>query len=150
MKVPGEQVSAFTHNAAIPLSLQLAVVGTLGRLGDVPGRAALVAMMAGAASESQTRFLATSLRMLADYHQNRKPITAIAAHGPLVGRDRDGALVVPAPVDYVSWTERIAAFATNPDFAATPKKTLWIRGKMSARARKEFEANGWTIDEGAA
>ena len=49
--------------------------------------------------------------MLVQYNDKKKPITALAAPGPLVGQDRDGMLLLPAPVDYVSWTERVASFA---------------------------------------
>lgn len=101
--------------------------------------------MNGATTESQARFLVTSLRMLADYHANQKPLAAIAAPGPLVARDQDGGVVLPAPVDYLAWTERIASFAKHPDLLAAPKRTLWLSGKMSPRARKELEASGWTV-----
>ena len=33
----------------------------------------------------------------------------------VLSRDRDGTLVAPAPMDYVSWTERIAGFAGSED-----------------------------------
>jgi len=51
-------------------------------------------------------------------------------------------------VDYVSWTERVASFAKNPEFLAIPQRTLWITGKLSPRAKKELEAAGWTVHEG--
>jgi hypothetical protein len=86
--------------------------------------------------------------MLAGYHEKQKPITAMAVPGPVIARDQDGALVLPAPVDYVSWTERVASFAKNPSFQAARQRMLWISGQMSSRAREGFEANGWTIHEG--
>ncbi len=148
MKVPPEQVSAFMHNPAIPLSLQVAVVENLGRLAEVQGRGDVVWLAGNVETESQARFLATSVRMLANYHEKQKPITAMAAPGPLVARDQEGALILPAPVDYLSWTERVASFAKNPSFVAMPQRTLWIAGQMSPRAKKEFAANGWTVYEG--
>ena len=150
MKIPPERIAVFTHSPALPLSLQVAVVETLGRLEGVPGRDRVVALIAAAISESQARFLATTLRMLADYHEKQTPLTAIAAPGPLAGRDRNGALILPASVDYLSWTERVAGFATSPTFLAMPQRTLWISGKMSPRTKKELEANGWTIREATA
>ncbi len=147
LKVPRDQISCVSHNPAVPLSLQVSVVDNLGRLSGVAGRAAAVRLLCAAVTESQARVLATAVRMLADYHEKKKAITAVAAHGPLIGRDRDGTLVLPAPIDYLSWTERIAAFATNPDFLATKKRTLWVTGKVSPRARKELKANGWTVQE---
>ena len=49
----------------------------------------------------------------------------------------------------LKWTERVASFATNPDFLATRERTLLIRGTMSPRARTELAANGWTVPGGA-
>jgi hypothetical protein len=74
---------------------------------------------------------------------------AVAAPGPVLGRDREGAIIAPAPVDYVSWTERVATFAKSPDLAA-PRRTIWLSGKMSPRAKQEFEVLGWTVQEGTA
>jgi len=97
-------------------------------------------------SESQARFLAGTVRMLADYHEQQQPIAALAAPGPVIGRDRDGTVIVPAPVDYVSWTEGIAQFATSPTLEA-PQRSIWLTGKMSPRAKREFAGLGWTVRE---
>ncbi len=146
MKIPEASSRAFMHNPAIPLSLQVSIVENLTRLSGASGRARVIALAGGLVTESQTRFVASAVRMLADYHEETKPITAIAAPGPILGRDRDGTLVAPAPVDYISWTERVASFATSPDLKAA-QRTVLLSGKMSPRAKKEFEALGWTVQE---
>jgi hypothetical protein len=148
LQVSPTQRSLFMHNPAMPLSLQVAVVENLDRLKNVKGREDVIGQIGSVATESQARFLATSVRMLAEYHEKQKPITAVAAPGPVIARDQDGALILPAPVDYVSWTERVASFAKNPGFVAVPQRMLWLAGQMSPRAKKEFAANGWTIHEG--
>jgi hypothetical protein len=147
LNVPRDQIDCVSHNPAIPLSLQVSVAENLGRLSGATGRETAVKLLCGVLTESQARFIATAVRMLADYHEKKKPITAVAVHGPVIARDRDGTLLLPAPVDYLSWTERMAAFATNPDFLGTPQRTLWITGKASARARRELTANGWTVEQ---
>jgi hypothetical protein len=108
----------------------------------------MVGLMGSVETESQARFLSTSVRMLAGYHEKQKPLTAMAAPGPVMARDQDGALVLPAPVDYVAWTERVASFATHPSFQAARQRQLWLSGQMSPRAKQCFEANGWTIRAG--
>jgi len=148
LNVSPPQKSLFMHNPAIPLSLQIAVVQNLDRLKNVKGREDVIVQMGSVETESQARFLATSLRMLAEYHEKKKPLTDMGAAGPLVARDQDSALIMPAPVDYLSWTERVARFATQPTFLRVPQRTLWLAGQMSPRAKKEFEANGWTVHEG--
>jgi hypothetical protein len=54
--------------------------------------------------------------------------------------------VIPAPVDYGAWSERAARFARREDLKA-PSRTVWLSGRLSPGARKEFEARGWTINE---
>jgi hypothetical protein len=54
--------------------------------------------------------------------------------------------VVPAAVDYVSWTERVAGFAIRPDLAA-PDRQIWIAGRLSARARQELSRLHWVTRE---
>jgi hypothetical protein len=52
--------------------------------------------------------------MLNQWGQQRSPIAGIQVPGVLVARDQNGTVIVPAPVDYVSWTPRIAGFGTAP------------------------------------
>jgi hypothetical protein len=142
------QRTLFLNNPAVPLSLQVAVVENLNRLANAKGREDVIWQMGTVATESQARFIATSVRMLAEYHEKRKPITAVAAPGAVIGRDQDGLLILPAPVDYISWTEKVAYFAQSPKLLAVPRRVLWITGGISPRAKKEFAANLWTIHEG--
>jgi hypothetical protein len=126
----------------------VAVVENLSRLANAKGREDVIWQMGTVVTESQARFIATSVRMLAEYHEKKRPITAIAAPGAVMGRDQNGMLILPAPVDYISWTERVAYFAQSPKLLAAPKRTLWVTGGMSPRAKKEFAANLWMINEG--
>jgi hypothetical protein len=142
--VPGAQARAFMNNAAIPLSVKTDLVQNLEKLGDVKGRAAVIKLAATAHSEEQARFLATAVRMLGKQHR----LEEVTATGTVVGREQGGAIVVPAPVDYVSWTERVARFANRGDLKA-PQRTILLTGKMSPRARQEFEALGWKVEEEA-
>jgi hypothetical protein len=146
LKVSEGVSRTFMHNPAIPLSLQVAIVENLSRLTNAAGRPAVIALAGSLVTESQTRYVASAVRMLAEYHEKTKPITAIAAPGLVLGRDRDGTLVAPAPVDYVSWTERVAGFAGSDALKAT-QRTLLLDGKISPRAKNEFEALGWTVRE---
>jgi len=144
-----EDVAAFTHNSAIPLSLQVSAVKALDGLGDIPGRRAAAAALANVMTEYQARFLVTSLKMLGQWSQQKSPITAIQAPGLIIGHDQNGTTIVPAPVDYLSWTQRIAGFATDPQLMAMQNRVLWITGKMTPLAQQQLTANGWSVREGA-
>ena len=143
-----EEIAAFVSNTAIPLSLQVKAVKDLEALGNVPGRRAAAVALGNVMTEYQARFLVTSLHMLDQWSQQRSPITRIQAPGGLVARDQNGATILPAPVDYLSWTQRIAGFATDPNLMVLRHRVLWITGKMTPLARQQLAANGWSVREG--
>src|SRR6267142_4180563 len=127
MNVPDASINAFMGNKAFPLSVQTAFVEDLTRVSGVPGSIDIVALASTAESEEQARFLASCLDMLANYHQSQTPIVSIIARGTIVGRDRVGVIIVPAEVDYVSWTKRASYFANRPDLVS-PKRSVWLSG----------------------
>jgi hypothetical protein len=139
------EIATFTHNTAIPLSLQVAAVRDLESLGNIPGRRAAANTLGGVMTEYQARFLVTSLRMLAEWSAQTSPITKIKGLGVLVAHDQNGDVIVPAPVDYLSWTPRIAGFATDPELLAMQNRVLWIPAKISPMAQQQLIANGWTV-----
>ena len=150
MGLSNTQIAAFSHNSAIPLSLQVAAVRDLQALGAIPGLRTAAVYLGNVVTEYQARFLVTSLRMLAQWSQENSPITRIQVRGLLVAHDRKGTVIMPAPVDYVSWTPRIAAFATDPLLLDMHSRVLWTTGKMTPLARQQLAANGWTVREGLA
>jgi hypothetical protein len=141
------EISAFSHNSAIPLSLQVTAVHNLETLGAIPGRRAAADAIGGVMTEYQARFLVTSLQMLATWSQQTSPISKIKVIGLLVGHDQNGSVIMPAPVDYVSWTPRIAGFATDPNLLTMQNRVLWTTGKMTPLARQQLETNGWKVRE---
>jgi len=143
-----EEIVAFSTNTAIPLSLQVDAVKDLEALGNIPGRRAAAVAIGNMMTEYQARFLVTSLRMLGQWGQQTSPITRIYAPGVLVARDQNGTTILPAPVDYLSWTQRVAGFATDPELMTLHHRVLWITGKMTPLARQQLTANGWSVREG--
>jgi hypothetical protein len=93
--------------------------------------------------------MAGAVGLLADYHRTAAPIREVRVIGTLVGRTQAGGLVVAAPVDYASWTERVAAFADRPELAGSDRQ-IWMVGRLSPRSRQELTARGWAIREGVA
>jgi hypothetical protein len=130
------------------LSLQVDAVKDLDALGNIPGRRAAAVAIGNMMTEYQARFLVTSLHMLDQWGEQRSPITRIQAPGILIAHDQNGAVILPAPVDYLSWTQRIAGFATDPQLMGMQHRVLWITGKMTPLARQQLAANGWSVREG--
>jgi hypothetical protein len=91
--------------------------------------------------------MAGSVAILARHHQTM-PIQRVRVAGTVLGETSGGVVVVPAAVDYVSWTERVANFADRPDLAEAKARLLKLAGNLSPRTRQELVARSWTIEEG--
>ena len=140
------QVQALVKNQQYSLSLLTAVAMGIQRLKDVPGRDSVVIFAAAARTQDETRFVAGAINMLARYHESVTPIAQVSAPGPILGKTAGGALVLPAPVDYVAWIEHLARAAKRPDLQG-PEKVAFISGRMSPLAQKELTAHGWKVYE---
>jgi hypothetical protein len=143
-----EEVVTFSSNTAIPLSLQVTAVKDLEALGNIPGRRAAAVAIGNVTTEYQARFLVTSLHMLDQWSQQTSPIVRIYAPGGLIARDQNGTTIAPAPVDYLSWTQRIAGFVTSPQLLGMHKRVLLMTGPMTPLARQQLGANGWSVRGG--
>lgn len=146
MGVDEESIRALQRAPGFTLSVQTALVEALGRLPGAAGRPDVVALAATAETHDQALFLERAVAMLAASHAEA-PVAQLVARGTVVGRMADGAIVVPAPLDYVAWTERVARFAEREDLAA-PRREILLTGRASERARRQLAARGWTVREG--
>ena len=140
-----ETIDLFLRHKAFTLTTQTALVRALEALGGVDGRAKVIETAVTAENEDQARFLAAGLSLLAREHRER-PLAEILDGRP-IGRTRDGRVLVTAPVDYVSWTERAATFAPRDDLLSH-RPLLLVTGRLSERTRSEMERLGWEIREG--
>jgi len=147
MGLSSTEIAAFSHNPAIPLSLQVTVVRGLETLGPIQGRWAVVVALSNMLTEYQARFMVTSLRMLNQRSEQNSSITQLQVHGILVGHDQNGRMIMPAPVDYSSWT-RIAGFGTDRIWLGMHNRVLWVAGKTTPLAHRQLIAKGWTLQEG--
>jgi hypothetical protein len=129
------------------LTVLTSLVTELERLGGVVGRPNVIALATTAENEQEARFLAASVQMLAKLNVTGVPLSEVAARRTVVGITPGGAIVVPAPVDYLSWTEPIARLAGRPDLQA-PRRGIWLAGRISAPAQQGFTGLGWTFHEG--
>lgn len=140
------QVAALMKNPQYPLSTLTALAQGCQRLQGVNGIASVVEFAAIAKTQDETRLVTAAVNMLARHHESVERIALVTAPGPIIGTTAGGALVVPAPVDYVAWTQRAAGLAGREDLKA-PTRSAWLSGRMSPTARKEFAARTWKVDE---
>ena len=140
------QVQALLKNSQYTLSMLTAVAQGIKRLQGVNGLPSVIDFAAAAKTQDETRLVAGAVNMLARYHESTQRIAQVTAPGPIIARTVTGGLMVPAPVDYIAWTQGIARLAQRDDLKA-PKRLAWLSGQMSPRARKQSEGQGWTVFE---
>jgi hypothetical protein len=146
LNVPATTIKTFMRNPVFPLSVQTAFITNLERLSGVPGSVKTVELASTAESEVQARFLTDAVGMLARYNDTHAPIARLLVRRAIIGQDRNGVIVVQAPVDYVSWTELVSSFAHRPDLA-TSRRIIWLTGQLSPMAKENFRTLGWTVNE---
>ncbi len=148
-----EEIDRFLRHRWYPLSLQAALAASLAALdgaegvdGGVDGRAEVIALALGVGSEGQARFVVQTLAMLARHHKTVEPLATLAVGGTVYGETKDGALVVMAPVDYLSWTPLAKTFAERKGELGSAR-TLHIAGRATGRARDALQDLGWKVEE---
>ena len=112
MGVGADTVRAFVTNRWLTPTLSVPFVENLAQIPTAKGRAAVVALASTVASEGEARFMRNAVGMARQSSTQQDPVVAIDLVGRiLVVRTRGGRVDVPAPVDYVVWTEPVRAFA---------------------------------------
>jgi hypothetical protein len=141
---------AFLNNKYFTPSLQTEMVAALEELGQATGRNEAVALAAREAdSEEDARFFRRNARLLARYHKEVEPVSALQARQRLfIGRTKTGAIVFPGAVDYLTWTAEADTVSAEPGLKAA-KRAIWLSGRASDTAKKELTARGWTVKENA-
>ena len=140
------QAQALLNNRWYSLSVLTSLVTELELLPRVTGRPEVIVLAATARNEEEARFFAAGVHLLVRLNEIERPLGKVAGRGTVVGIASRGAVIVPAPVDYVSWTERIGHFAERPDLKAA-KRSVWLTGKVSPLAERGFQGLGWTLFE---
>src|SRR5262249_22875601 len=112
--VAQDAIDRFLRQKWFTLTTQIALVEALASLGPGPGRPEVINWALTAESVTQTRFMAGAVGILADYQKTAAPLRALKVGRIVLGETQAGGLGIPAPVDYVSWTERIANFIEHP------------------------------------
>lgn len=141
---PGK--SDFMSNIMLTPTLKRSILRSLEKLAPATGRVALVELAARCETHEQAQFLDRSLRLLADRQQlGMARYTRLVALGRVpAAMEAGGTLEVAAVVDYVSWTDDVADFATRDDLREA-KPTLILSGQVTDNAILGFQAAGWKL-----
>lgn len=139
------QVRRFVRHGAFLGGVQTRLVDALDTLAPKAGCEHLLDLALAADHDVEARFLANALRLAADYLGESGRAARLDTVGAgMTLTTRDGRLVLPLPVDLLSWTETAGNFFDLPALA-NGKRLLLITGSLSDRALRELTARGWEV-----
>ena len=138
-------IRLFLRRGAFTPTLQTAFADALDALQPSAGGDALLELGMTAHSELEARFLVNALRLAAVHLGPRARHGRLSTVGAgLVYETTDGTLILPMPVDRLSWTPEVSGFLDRPEFRSADK-TILIGGEASTQARRGLTERGWTI-----
>jgi hypothetical protein len=104
---------------------------------------ALIGLVAATETDAEARYLIRALELLEAHREAGSSVELDVAGRMLVARI-DRTLVVPMPVDVLSWTAPIAALFDDPALRA-PRREMWLDGEATMRAQRELTRRGFGL-----
>lgn len=135
----------FLQHKPFGAQLQTALVEALRALEPASGCDALLETALMAATEQEARFVVNVLRLIRHHLGDAarggelRPLGATLAY-----LSRDGELLLPLAVDYLSWTPQLQSFFDTGIARITPR-TVLVTGAISLTAQRELTARGWSL-----
>ncbi len=144
MGVSQNTVDSFLRNPWYTFTLRGRLVRALVMLKDVKNRPEVIELALTVTSEGQARFVTESAELLGRYHKKNSQITKVDVKTSIIGQLKTGELIIPAPLDYVSWTKKLETFTSRNDFKNKGRRIL-IRGHFSEIAMKKLTQSKWLV-----
>ena len=94
--------------------------------------------------EVEGRYLVDALSQIRKHWPTERNGKFVIAGAALVYIARDGRLLLPMPVDYLSWTADIDEFFDRPEFK-TADKTALVGGEASPLVQRKLGERGWRL-----
>lgn len=135
----------FLRRGTFTPSLQTALIDALERLQPKAGGEALLELAMTAHSELEARYLVNALQLVGERLGERAKGGNLLTLGAGLAYDSvDGELVLPLPIDYLTWTGEVARFLDGGEFRGA-RKTVLINGTATLRSQQELTERGWNI-----
>ncbi len=148
-----ELIEIYLDNRRMTPSQQTLLTAAIAELEGVEGRDGILRQSLQPDGEAEMNFFIQSVTMLAWYHLNEVPLSAVSTYAAIpVGVSNEGVAVMLFAVDRLYWTDSIAAAArTHASRVADGQAAIVLfLGTVSDRASRELESLGFDIDQNLA
>lgn len=135
-------VRQFLRRGGFNDSLRTALADELDALKPARGCNDLIEIGAGTRSELEARYLVNALRLIRREGAQGGELFVVGA--ALAWRGSDGRLLLPLPLDWLSWTQDMAEFFAAPQFRVEDKSVL-VGGDASTAAQRALALRGWHL-----
>lgn len=137
-------IEAVFRNQNLSIAKRHSIIEALKEFPKNGDRLNALGIAANCQSKAQARYL-NQVMMKLKAQNKETPYSALTTVVRMpAGVTKDGVVEVVAPVDYISWTPRIADFAQAPKMPQMKYRAL-IYGQISPTAKAGFEAAGWQV-----
>lgn len=138
-----DDVDRLLRHPFFTTSLRTRLVKALDSMPGVADRAAVMPLALSVTSTGQARFVVESAEMLARINAAELRVDRLFLDGTLIARSGD-ILVVPAPVDAMSWNAQLHGFAERVA-GQSGERRMYVRGGATPLAQEQLAALGWTL-----
>jgi hypothetical protein len=146
------EIDHWQNNVVLSPTRQTLLLDAAHTLDGVAGRDELFRHAMGLTSETEAKVYLRSVGLLVVAHR-QQPVSSVLPGVRLpAARLADGGIIVCGAFDAIYWTSDVAVGEREireslPAANAPAVREIWLEGRVSARARREFEQRGWRIRE---
>jgi len=136
-------VRQFLRRGGFSDTLRTALTQSLENLAPRDGCNELVELAATTRGEVEARYLVNALKMI-EREPDARGGTLLVAGAALAWRAPSGRMLLPLPLDYLTWNAELAQFFDQPALGSSDKLAL-IAGDASTLTQRQLTQRGWSI-----
>jgi hypothetical protein len=139
-----DSIRSFLRRGAFTDTLRVALTESIEKLEVTEGCNELIELAATTRAEVEARYLADALKSIRQRVSAPAGGRLLVLGAALAWRTAEGAIVLPLPVDYLTWSHDIGEFFDQSEFAVR-NKTVLIAGEASMTAQRKLTDRGWNL-----
>jgi len=137
-------VRAFLRRGGFTDTLRTGLVQALEKIAPREGCNELLELAATTRGEVEARYLLDALKLIVQHASDTSGGTLAVAGAAIAYRTPQGKLLLPLPLDYLTWNVEMDGWFARADLS-DPDKTVLISGEASMAAQRNLTARGWSL-----